>query len=178
MVVAAQVQDSVQKQKTEPLERLETGIALFAADWCRRHALAERLREPGLVHAHPSFSHLLDRAGQWVTFDLEYAYTDSRRVETLVAVEIAGFVASLLRAAGPRAGALLRALVAAYPDRERLARVAGSAGVGRFPALDWLTAHLPRVRASGPRKNRDSVSALARELEASARSGPPPGGPR
>lgn len=154
-----------------PLDRLETGIADFARDWCRRHALAERLREPGLVHAHPSFSHLLDRSGEWVTFDLEYAYTDSRRVDTLVAVEIAGFVASLLRAAGPRAGALLRALVASYPDHERLARVGRSAGVGRFPALDRLTSHLPRLRASGPRKNRDSVSALAHELEPASRSG-------
>jgi tRNA A-37 threonylcarbamoyl transferase component Bud32 len=165
---------TVQSELRDPtvrLERLETGIALFAGDWCRRHALAERLREPGLVHAHPSFSHLLDRAGEWVTFDLEYAYTDARRVETLVAVEIAGFVASLLRAAGPRAKPLLRALVAAYPDRERLARVGRSAGVGRFPALDWLTAHLPRVRASGPSKNRQSVRALALELAASGRRG-------
>jgi tRNA A-37 threonylcarbamoyl transferase component Bud32 len=154
---------------TVPLGRLEAGIARFAADWCRRHALAERLREPGLVHAHPSFSHLLDRDGEWVTFDLEYAYTDPRRVDTLVSVEIAGFVASLLRAAGPRAEPLLRALVAAYPDRERLARAGRSAGVGRFPALDRLTVRLPRLRASGPRKNRDSASALAHELEASAR---------
>jgi tRNA A-37 threonylcarbamoyl transferase component Bud32 len=171
--VQAELRDS-----TVRLERLETGIALFAADWCRRHALAERLREPGLVHAHPSFSHLLDRAGEWVTFDLEYAYTDSRRVETLVAVEIAGFVASLLRAAGPRAAPLLRALVDAYPDHERLARVGRSAGVGRFPALDRLTAHLPRLRASGPRKNRDSVSALADALETSVRSGTPTGAAR
>ena len=153
------------------LERLEAGIESFAADWCRRHALAERLREPGLVHAHPSFSHLLDRAGEWVTFDLEYAYTDSRRVETLVAVEIAGFVASLLRAAGPRAETLLQALVAAYPDRERLARAGRSALVGRFPALDRLTQRLPRLRASGPRKNRDSVRALASALAGVERTG-------
>ena len=33
---------------------LEAGIARFAAECCRRHALAERLREPGLVHAHPA----------------------------------------------------------------------------------------------------------------------------
>jgi tRNA A-37 threonylcarbamoyl transferase component Bud32 len=172
---------TVQSELRDPevrLERLEAGIALFAADWCRRHALAERLREPGLVHAHPSFSHLLDRAGEWVTFDLEYAYTDSRRVETLVAVEIAGFVASLLRAAGPRAETLLRALVGSYPDRARLARVGRAASVGRFPALDWLTSHLPRVRASGPRKNRDSVSALARALESAQVRAPTAGRPR
>jgi tRNA A-37 threonylcarbamoyl transferase component Bud32 len=147
-----------------PLERLQTGMARFAADWGRRHALAERLREPGLVHAHPGFAHLIDRGGDWVTFDLEYAYTDSSRIEALIAVEIAGFVASLTRAAGARAEPLLRAIVAAYPDRGRLARVGSSATVGRFPALDALTASLPALRARGPRKLRDSVGALEREL--------------
>ncbi len=161
-----------------PLERLEAGIANFGADWCRRHDLAERLREPGLVHAHPSFSHLLDRAGEWVTFDLEYAYTDPRRVDTLVAVEIAGFVASLLRAAGPRARSLLTALVEAYPDHDRLARVGRSATVGRFSALDWLGKRVPSVRARGPRKNRNSVQALARELAARSRGEPAPSQPR
>ena len=147
-----------------PLERLEAGMARFGPDWCRRHALAERLREPGLVHAHPGFAHLIDRGGEWVTFDLEYAYTDPRRVEALVAVEIAGFVASLMRAAGARAGPLLRALVAAYPDHERLARVERSATVGRFPAVDALTSRLPALRMRGPRKLRESVRALAGEL--------------
>jgi hypothetical protein len=136
----------------------------FAADWCRRHALAERVREPGLVHAHPGFAHLLDRAGEWVTFDLEYAYTDPDRIEALVAVEIAGFVASLQRAAGDRTAALIDALVAGYPDRERLARVAHSATVGRFPALDGLSALVPALRARGPRKLRESVRALERSL--------------
>jgi tRNA A-37 threonylcarbamoyl transferase component Bud32 len=167
--VAGRTVQSELRDRSVPLERLEAGIARFGAEWCRRHALAERLREPGLVHAHPSFSHLLDRDGEWVTFDLEYAYVDPSRVDTLVAVEIAGFVASLLRAAGPRADALLRALVASYPDHARLARVGRAASVGRFPALDRLTAHLPRLRASGPRKSRDSVHALEAALERSAR---------
>jgi tRNA A-37 threonylcarbamoyl transferase component Bud32 len=148
-----------------PLERLEAGMAEFAANWCRRHALAERLREPGLVHAHPGFAHLLDRRSDWVTFDLEYAYTDPRRVDSLIAVEIAGFVASLQSAAGPRAAPLLRALVAAYPDHDRLARVERFASMGRFPALDWLGAHVPALRARGRRKIRDSVRALHRALQ-------------
>jgi len=152
------------RDESVPLERLEARIANFAAAWCRRHALAERLREPGLVHAHPGFAHLLDRAGAWVTFDLEYAYTDPRRIEALVAVEIAGFIASLQRAAGKRAPVLLHALVAAYPDHDRLERVGRSATVGRFPAVDLLTTRLPFLRARGPRKSRESVNALAREL--------------
>ena len=91
-------------------------------------------------------------------------------METLVAVEIAGFVASLVRAAGARAEPLVRALVAAYPDRERLARVGRSAAVGRFPALDRLTSSLPRVRASGARKSRASVRALGLALETTERA--------
>lgn len=147
-----------------PLQRLEAGLARFGAEWCRRHALAEKLREPGLIHAHPGFEHLIDRDGEWVAFDFEYAYTDSRRVETLAAVEIAGFVASLQRAAGARADALLSVLVAAYPDRDRLARVGQSALVGRFPAVDALTALVPALRSRGQRKLRSSVRALSRTL--------------
>lgn len=162
--VAGAVVHEELRDASVPLARLEAGIARFAADWCRRHALAERLREPGLVHAHPGFAHLLDRGGEWVTFDLEYAYTDPRRIEALIAVEIAGFVASLTRAAGARSEPLLRALVAAYPDHERLARVGRSATVGRFPALDALTSRVPALRARGPRKLRESVRALDREL--------------
>ena len=148
-----------------PLERLEAGMAEFGAAWCRRHALAERLREPGLVHAHPSFAHLLDWRSDWVTFDFEYAYTDPRRVERLVAVEIAGFVSSLHSAAGARAAPLLRSLVAAYPDHDRLARVERFAATGRFPALDRLAARVPALRARGPRRSQDSVRALTRELQ-------------
>lgn len=147
-----------------PIARLEAGLTRFGAEWCRRHALAEKLREPGLIHSHPGFEHLIDRDGEWVSFDFEYAYTDPRRVETLVAVEIAGFVASLQRAAGKRADALLRVLVAAYPDRDRLARVGHSALVGRFPAVDAFTSLVPALRSRGPRKLRASVGALARAL--------------
>lgn len=153
-----------------PTGALEAGLARFAAEWCRRHALAESLREPGLVHAHPGFAHLIDRGGEWVTFDLEYAYTDPDRIEALVAVEITGFVASLLRAAGPRAESLLRALVSGYPDRARLSRVARHATVGRFPALDGISELFPSLRERGPRKLRESVRALSRALDARERA--------
>ncbi|MGH7292230.1 MAG: hypothetical protein ACREJT_13515, partial [Myxococcota bacterium] len=148
---------------------LETGLTRFAAEWCRRHDLAERLREPGLVHAHPGFAHLLDRQGEWVAFDLEYAYTDPGRIEALVAVEVAGFVASLQRAAGARTGRMLDALVAGYPDRARLARVADAAMVGRFPLLDQISAFVPALRKRGPRKLRNSTEALIAALARHAR---------
>ncbi len=156
-----------------PIERLESGMTRFGAEWCRRHALAERLREPGLVHAHPGFAHLLDRAGEWVAFDFEYAYTDPRRVGAIVSVEIAGFVASLLRSAGPRAQRLLRALVAAYPDHDRLSRVGSSAMVGRFPAIDALSSVIPGLRTRGPGKLRASVRALADALAEVSRDARP-----
>src|SRR5262249_12162489 len=98
---------------------LAPALGRFAGEWSRPHGLAERLREPGLVPAHPGFAHLLEAGGAWAAFDFEYAYTDRARVAELVDVEIAGFVASLRRAAGARAPALLRALVAGYPERAR-----------------------------------------------------------
>lgn len=144
---------------------LEAGLRAFAAEWSRRHGLAETLREPGLVHAHPGFAHLIDCGGAWSAFDFEYAYTDAGRVEELVAVEIAGFVASLRRAAAARAPALLRALVAAYPERARLERVVRAGAVGRFRALEPLARLIPALRGRGPRKLRESVAALREALE-------------
>jgi len=121
--------------------------------------------EPGLVHAHASFAHLLDRGGAWSYFDFEYAYTDVRRVEQLVAVEIAGFVASLRRAAGARAVPLLRALVEGYSDRGRLRRAAAHGAIGRFRGLESLARLMPILRGRGPRRLRESVAALEAELE-------------
>ncbi|HXZ84153.1 MAG TPA: hypothetical protein VEI82_01575 [Myxococcota bacterium] len=143
---------------------LERALGRFAAEWSRRHALAEARAEPGLVHAHPSFAHLVERAGEFVTLDFEYAYTDRSRVAQLVDVEIAGFVASLQRAAGVRAERLLHALVAGYPERGRLERAARLGALGRFRALEGIARALPGLRGRGPRKLRDSIAALGAAL--------------
>ncbi|MFI5316339.1 MAG: hypothetical protein ACHQ6T_11610 [Myxococcota bacterium] len=157
--------DARLRDPAAPAVALEAGMARFGAEWSRRHALAEQLGEPGLVHAHPGFTHLIDGGGAWTTFDFEYAYTDVRRVEQLVAVEIAGFVASLCRASGARAAPLLRALVEGYTDRRRLECVVAQGAVGRFRALESLAGVAPVLRRRGPRKLRESVAALAAELE-------------
>jgi hypothetical protein len=148
------------------LAALEAGLARFAPEWSRRHDLAESLAEPALVHAHPSFNHAIDRAGEWVSFDFEYAYTDRRRVAALVSVEIAGFVASLAHYAGARFETLLAALVEAYPQRERLERAEHDATVGRFPLVERASRVVPALRGGGPRKLRASLAALGRALEA------------
>jgi hypothetical protein len=149
-----------------PSATLVAGLARFAPEWSRRHDLAESLEEPGLVHAHPSFNHAIDRAGEWVSFDFEYAYTDRRRVPALVAVEIAGFVASLAHYGGARFEPLLAALVAAYPERSRLARAVREAAVARFPLVERASRAFPVLRAGGPRKLRDGLAALGRALAA------------
>ncbi|HTO06607.1 MAG TPA: hypothetical protein VMR86_06075 [Myxococcota bacterium] len=151
--------------RSAALPELEPALRAFAAEWSRRHALAESLREPALLHAHPSFAHLIDRAGVFTAFDFEYAYTDAGRVEQLVDVEIAGFVASLQRAAGARAAPWLRALVEGYTDRRRLERAVAHGAVGRFRALESVAVLAPFLRGRGPRKLRESVAALAAELE-------------
>ncbi len=157
--------DALLRDPDAAQEKLEPALIRFGADWSRRHGLAERLDEPGLVHAHASFAHILEGGGAWTYFDFEYAYTDVRRVEQLVAVEIAGFVASLRRAAGVRAVPLLRALVEGYTDRGRLRRAAAQGAVGRFRGLEPLARLLPLLRGRGPRKLRESVAALTAELE-------------
>lgn len=147
------------------LGTLTAGLARFARDWSRRHDLAEKLGEPGLVHAHASFNHLIDRGGEWLAFDFEYAYTDSRRVAALVSVEIAGFVASLAHYAGARFEPLLAALVAAYPRRERLQRAVRDAAVARFALVERVSRVVPGLRAGAPRKLRASLDALALALQ-------------
>jgi tRNA A-37 threonylcarbamoyl transferase component Bud32 len=147
-----------------PAEALEAGFVRFARDWSRRHDVAEAQAEPGLVHAHASFNHLIDRGGEWVAFDFEYAYTDARRVAALISVEVAGFVASLAHYAGARFEPLLAALVAAYPARARLARAAREAAVGRFPLVERASRVVPGLRSRGPRKQRAGLDALARAL--------------
>jgi tRNA A-37 threonylcarbamoyl transferase component Bud32 len=148
-------------------EELEARLLRFAEEWSRRHGLAEQLSEPGLVHAHPGFAHVIDRGGVFTYFDFEYAYTDRRRVAQLVDVEIAGFVASLRRAAGPRAARFLRPLVAGYRERARLERVASGGALGRFRALEKVAGRAPFLRGRGPRKLRESIAALRGELERS-----------
>jgi tRNA A-37 threonylcarbamoyl transferase component Bud32 len=147
-----------------PLAVLEAGLARFAPEWSRRHDRAEAEAEPALVHAHPSFNHAIDRAGEWVYFDFEYAYTDRRRVAALVDVEIAGFVASLAHYAGARFEPLLAALVAAYPAHARLDRAVRHAAVGRFPLVERASRIVPALRGGGPRKQRESLAALGRAL--------------
>jgi tRNA A-37 threonylcarbamoyl transferase component Bud32 len=163
--VAGPTVDQRLRDPGTPQPLLEASLARFAAEWSRRHGLAERLSEPGLVHAHASFAHLIDRDGAWTYFDFEYGYTDVRRVEQLIAVEIAGFVASLRRAAGARAAPLLRALVEGYTDRGRLQRAAAHGAIGRFRGLESLARRVPLLRGRGPRKLRESVAALEAELE-------------
>ena len=153
------------RDPTSSRPSLEAGLARFGEAWSRRHDLAEALGEPALVHAHPSFNHVIDRGGEWVSFDFEYAYTDPRRVPTLIAVEIAGFVGSLAHYAGERFEPLLAALVAGYPRRGRLARAGREAMVGRFPLAEQASRVVPALRAQGRKKLRDGLSALARELE-------------
>jgi tRNA A-37 threonylcarbamoyl transferase component Bud32 len=158
--VSAELRDAARSS-----ESLAAALARFAPEWSRRHDLAERLSEPGLVHAHASFNHVLDRDGEWLCFDFEYAYTDASRVATLVAVEIAGFVASLAHYAGARFDPLLAALVAAYPRRARLAAVERAAAVGRFPLVERASRIVPGLAGRGPRKLRESLAALSRALE-------------
>jgi hypothetical protein len=147
-----------------PLERLEVGIARFAAEWCARHALAERLcsrprpRALSFAPARPS-----GRVG-----DLRSRVRrDPRRVDTLVAVS-RGLRGIPVRAAGPRAEPPF-ARSSPHPDRERPPASVDPRRWGRFRARS--SPDLPRVRAAGRASREPPCGRARRALENTERAG-------
>jgi len=111
--------------------KLET----FWKECGRRHELAIRLREPGLVHTHPGFRHLIDSDRGFTYIDLEDAFTSPRDVERHVCIELAGFLRALDRTENPD---LIEVVNRSYPHLERLERARQEAQVGRGVPV-WLT---------------------------------------
>ena len=132
-----------------PLDAKRRLLGRCAHEWGRRHELALQLAEPALLHAHASFAHVLVAGEEPVSIDFEVAWR-RRDVERLVSLELAGFFDSLARCAPPpQVDALLDAVVAAYPARERLARVAADARGGPYRAFTWLARAARRLTARG-----------------------------
>ena len=72
------------------------------------------------VHEHASILHVLVHGERLVSFDLEGAWRGRASLDPLLADELAAVVRSILKVAGDRADALLRAFGAAYGDDGRL----------------------------------------------------------
>ncbi len=128
-----------------PLMEKRRVTAQCVSEWTRRHELALRLREPGLIQVHATFGHVLRSGDALVTFDFEVAWR-RRDVERLVEIELLGFLGSF----GPWVAAdqldlLLETVVAGYSPRDRLAAVARSWRGRRSPADAAVLERLARA---------------------------------
>jgi|GEM_PF-1250369 len=158
------------------LHRKEEIVADFSRACAERHARAVALDEPRLICEHPTFEHVIYSEGRFVYFDFEIVFTARCSLETLIVRELGGFVRSMLRMAGDHFAPLVGALVAAYPEKGRFARVRDDfERFGAVPVFDWLGA-LPMagalarlVRGAKHEVRKKIVSELDRALDGEAR---------
>ncbi len=142
-------------------------LEAFWEECGRRHELAIRLREPGLIHTHPGFRHLIDRGGGFTYIDLEDAFTSPRDVERHVCIELAGFLRALDRTVDPD---LIEVVSRSYPDVERLERARSEARVGRGVPVRFTPLARRLVRAARWTKRGQGQSVAAtRAFEARTR---------
>lgn len=95
----------------------------WVAEWSRRHAVAEREREPRLMHENGDAGHVfILEDGGFLWFDFEMVYRSRSKVREYLGHEIIQYLWHLLRNTPPELHEpLLEATVRAYSDRERLA---------------------------------------------------------
>lgn len=81
--------------------RLET-YRRFLGEWHRRHDLAIRTGEPGLVHENGDMKHVMILDDDFLYFDFEMAYRSARHIRDYVAREILAYLKSLGKIVGPQ----------------------------------------------------------------------------
>ena len=102
-------------------ERLET-YRRFLGEWHRRHELAIRAGEPGLVHENGDMKHVMILGDDFLYFDFEMTYRSKRHVRDYVTREILAYLKSLGKVVGPeRFSAFLEETLRHYPDTDLLA---------------------------------------------------------
>ncbi|MSP15106.1 MAG: hypothetical protein EXR73_00600 [Myxococcales bacterium] len=158
-------------EKIALLERL-------AADWGRRHVVAQREREPRLIQAHAMLGHVFRvpaagdgaaAAERLVTFDFEVAWARRSALPRLISLEIAQLLESVA-AWGPleQLPALIAAFVNAYPDRAVVERLAVDVRRGPLPLFAWINGIALQLRERGPRRKR----AVLRHVETALKERP------
>jgi hypothetical protein len=92
-------------------------------EWCRRHDIAEREREPRLMHENGDSGHVfILEDGSFMWFDFEMVYRSRSRVREYLGHEIIQYLWHLFRNVPKELHEpLLAATVEAYPNKERLA---------------------------------------------------------
>ena len=112
-------------------------VRTLAQSTRRRHALALALREPLLLHEHPTTKHVLLSGERLVTIDLEGGFRSDFSPEVAAGLEVAGLVRSLWfdPAGGPFEEPLPRAFLEGYGDLALLRELADAAAGGLRGAL-------------------------------------------
>lgn len=148
-----------------PLEERFATWRRFLAEWSLRHDVAEREREPRLVHENGDGKHVMILpTGEFLWFDFEMVFRSRARVPEYVAHEIVQFLWNLLRHAPGELGERILAETAAhYPNKARL-RLAHDVFLRHPSALHRLGRALDRLKA----KSRKPTSKynVARRLRA------------
>lgn len=106
----------------KPLEERLDLYRRWLKEWGRRHEIAEREREPRLVHENGDLGHVFvleDETFLW--FDFEMVFRSKSKVHEYVGHEIVQFVWQLLRKTPPEIHeTLLEETARHYPDRDRI----------------------------------------------------------
>ncbi len=119
------------QELTDILER-------FARDCRRRHDTALALKEPRLIHEHPSLRHVMVADDRLINLDFEVVFMRRHDIERIVSLEIAGFLRALAKETKEIFPRYLEAFARAYGDKERLARVGRDVRGGTLPIFKWL----------------------------------------
>lgn len=122
--VDAPILEDYMPDASVPLEdRLATWRRLMV-EWCKRHDLAEREREPMLVHENGDPGHVMlmnDGGPEFLWFDFEMVYRSRRRVKEYIWHEIVQYIWMLLRKTPPELHEqLIAETIEHYPDKARM----------------------------------------------------------
>lgn len=123
-------------------------VRALAQSTRRRHALALELRDPLLLHEHPTTKHVLLSGERLVTIDLEGGYRADFSPEVAAGLEVAGLVRSLWLdpARAPFDEPLPRAFLEGYGDLTLLRELAQAAEGGLRGALHRWSDRRRRAR--------------------------------
>lgn len=121
-----------------PIESRTEHIRRFSRTWGERHARALSHKDASLIVENPTFDHVLVSGERLVHYDFEIVFRRTSDLERLVRRELVGFVWSMAKWSGDDFSLLLQAMLDAYPEPGRFARVVYEIRrFGTVPVLAW-----------------------------------------
>lgn len=163
-VPGVSLRDLIRGRRAEARE-LTVILERFARDCRRRHDTALALKEPRLIHEHPSLRHVMVAGDRLVNLDFEVVFMGRHDIERIVSLEIAGFLRVLAKETKKAFPRYLEAFARAYGNKERLARVCRDVRRGTLPIFGWLITLDLRLRRRVYYNKLTVSEALAAALE-------------